>query len=180
MEDETNILEVPKSITRSILDFKWDDVKERWISTINNGKFAILHRNSAWIPQQGIRYNCSIDEKPRYALAWITGFADYPRIVIKSDRSCIVIFDPTREIKSEEYKNIYSALESDKLKDLEFVFTMYRKENKNIDVQMHEVKVEIKIKENGKSTQKTTKVQVGESVTSKDILDSIGSFINSC
>ena len=179
--EEVNILDLPELITRSILDFRYDEIKERWITKIGNGKVAILHRNSTWIPQSGIRYNCSIDEKSGYALAWITGFADYPRIIIKADRSCVVIFDPIRETESEEYSNIYLALESNKLKDLEFIFTMYRKENKEKaqDIPTREVKVEMKVKEGDKTIQKTSKIEVGESTTAKDILSTLNNFMNS-
>ena len=54
------------------LKFKYDGRKKNYVSTLPNGKIAILHRNCRNLKENSI-YRCAVKEHGKYAIAWTTG-----------------------------------------------------------------------------------------------------------
>ena len=143
--DDKNI-ETIESTTETTLMFIRDRNDRNWISRLSPGKgnsagkIVLLHRSDQTIPIPNIAYRCKIQEKQKetngkiqgYALAWIIGLAGYPRVVIKSDRTCVVIEDPSAKKKPKHYLDIYEALKD--YSDLEYLFTVFRKENRREEI----------------------------------------------
>jgi len=168
-------------VTEAILIFHRDQNDKNWISRLNNGKIVILHRSDTTIPQQGIQYHCKIDEKEGYAIAWIEGLSGYPRAIIKSDGTCVVVENPNISgKKTKTYSDIYEALQN--YEDLEFFFTIYRKENKEkIEIDkslLKDINIEIKLKAEGEPTIKANiKRKRMRNLNTKEIIDKIKSDI---
>lgn len=172
--EESKITPLP--ITRAVLDFKRDEEDRNWVSKLENGKWVILHRKSIWIPIPGVRYNVTIEEKDSHAIGWITGFCEYPRIIIRGDRTCVMTKDPTKGPEPIIYHNIYEALE--KNPDLEIIFTIYSKENKEVEKRKEQSKrIDMKIKITDTSgiefTEESIKLNVPVNQTPQDIIAKI-------
>lgn len=168
-------------MTRAILDFWRDEEDRNWVSKIPNGKFVILHRNSPWIPQPGIRYHCTLAEKERFVMAWITGFSEYPRLVIRADHSCVLVKEPSKEETKEQkiYSNIYEALETNL--ELTNVFVIYSKENKEAikpSLRSKKIEMDITIKELGglTFTENAIKLNISDESTPQDIIKELKRF----
>ena len=168
MEIENKSVNETEPITEATLMFIRDRNDRNWISRLSSGsgestgKIVLLHRSDQTIPQPNILYNCKIQEKEKeedgkkrgYALAWIIGLAGYPRVIIKADKSCVVIEHPDAKKKPRNYSDIYEALRA--YPDLEYLFTVYRKENKKEEIVdetlLRNVSIELKVKAEGEPT----------------------------
>ena len=163
MKIEDKKTEIKEPITEAVLTFIRDRNDRNWISRLSEGesagKIVLLHRSDQTIPQPNIQYLCKIQEKEKeedgkkkgYALSWIVGLAGYPRVIIKSDKSCVVIEHPNEKKKAKNYSDIYEALKS--YPKLEYLFTVYRVENRKEEIVdeslLRNIDVEIKIKAEG-------------------------------
>jgi len=126
IEEEKEIEEMdPLLDAKATLMFTRDPRNENWISRLSNGKIVLLHRSCDVVPWPGVEYLCTIQEKESHALSWILGVYQYPRVVVKADETCILIETP--EDKPKAVDHIYDALRAI---DSEYVFVLYRKENK--------------------------------------------------
>ena len=163
MKIEDKKTEIKEPITEAVLTFIRDRNDRNWISRLSEGesagKIVLLHRSDQTIPQPNIQYLCKIQEKEKeedgkkkgYALSWIVGLAGYPRVIIKSDKSCVVIEHPNEKKKAKNYSDIYEALKS--YPKLEYLFVVYRIENRKEEIVdeslLRNIDVEIKIKAEG-------------------------------
>ena len=181
-------------ITETTLMFVRDRDDRNWISRLSPGKgdsagkIVLLHRSDQTVPQPNIAYRCKIQEKQKetngkkvgYALAWIIGLAGYPRVVIKSDRSCVVIEDPSAKKKPKHYLDIYEALKD--YSDLEYLFTVYRTENRKEEIidssLLRDVNIEIKVKSEDSSIKANIKRKRLRKLDLKMIIDEIKKSIN--
>lgn len=180
--------------TEATLMFIRDRDDRNWISRLSPGKgdsagkIVLLHRSDQTIPQPNIAYRCKIQEKQKetngkilgYALAWIIGLAGYPRVVIKSDRTCVVIEDPSAGKKPKHYLDIYAALKD--YSDLEYLFTVYRTENRREEIidssLLRDVNIEIKVKSEDSSIKANIKRKRLRKLDLKMIIDEIKKSIN--
>lgn len=187
--DNKNI-ETIESTTEATLMFIRDRDDRNWISRLSPGKgdsagkIVLLHRSDQTIPQPNIAYRCKIQEKQKetngkilgYALAWIIGLAGYPRVVIKSDKTCVMIEDPSVKKKPKHYLDIYEALRD--YPDLEYLFTVYRIENRTEEKvderELKKVNIEIKVKATDELTIKSNITRKRMRTQNlKDIIDEI-------
>lgn len=166
--EENKNIEKKEPITEAVLTFIRDRNDRNWISRLSEGesagKIVLLHRSDQTIPQPNIQYLCQIQEKEKeidgkkigYALSWIVGLAGYPRVVIKSDKSCVVIEHPNEKKKPKNYSDIFEALMA--YPKLEYFFTIYRTENRKEEINdpslLRDVSIEIKIKSGDESSMK--------------------------
>lgn len=134
---------------KETLMFIRDPNNKNWISRLANGKIVMLHRSCQTVPWAGVEYLCTVQEKETHALCWILGTHHYPRIVIKSDETCILI--EKAEEKPQSIPDIYDALRAI---ESEYAFVLYRKENrvdpiikgiKKSDKEKRIIEVELKI-----------------------------------
>ena len=160
MKIEDKNTEVKEPITEAVLTFIRDRNNRNWISRLSEGesagKIVLLHRSDQTIPQPNIQYLCKIQEREKesdgkkigYALSWIVGLAGYPRVIIKADRTCVVIEHPNEKKKAKNYSDIYEALKD--YPKLEYLFVVYRVENRKEEIvdesQLRNIDIEIKIK----------------------------------
>ena len=167
-EEDKNIEET-EIITEASLMFIRDKDNRNWISRLSSGKsfgkIVLLHRSDQTIPQPNIQYRCKIQEKEKeldgkkigYALAWIIGLDGYPRVIIKADKSCVVIEHPNEKKKIKNYADIYEALIA--YPDLEYLFTIYRSENRKEEVKdaslLRDIDIDIKVKAGDESSMKS-------------------------
>lgn len=180
--------------TEATLMFIRDRNDRNWISRLSPkegdsaGKIVLLHRSDQTIPKPNIAYRCKIQEKQKetngkilgYALAWIIGLAGYPRVIIKSDKTCVVIEDPTIKKKPKHYIDIYEALRD--YSDLEYLFTVYRIENRTEEIidasLLRDVNIEIKVKSDESSIKANIKRKRLRKLDLKMIIDEIKKSIN--
>lgn len=93
-----------------ILVFHKDD-KGNFIARLTDGdsigKIVLHHRKDTVDIIEGLEYRCLVEEKPHWCFAWVLGINYYPRIVLKSDRTCIGMENnKTRKLYSDVYKAI--------------------------------------------------------------------------
>lgn len=186
--EENKNIEKKELITEAVLTFIRDRNDRNWISRLSEGesagKIVLLHRSDQTIPQPNIQYLCKIQEKEKeidgkkigYALSWIVGLAGYPRVVIKSDKSCVVIGHPNEKKKPKNYSDIFEALMA--YPKLEYFFTIYRTENReeqNTDEGLlKEVNIDIKVKTTDELSVKSKIVRKRKRDRNlKDIIDEI-------
>ena len=183
-----------EKITETTLMFVRDRNDRNWISRLSPGKgdsagkIVLLHRSDQTIPKPNIAYRCKIQEKQKetngkiqgYALAWIIGLAGYPRVVIKSDRTCVVVEDPSAKKKPKHYLDIYEALKD--YSDLEYLFTVYRIENRKEEIidssLLRDVNIEIKVKSEDSSIKANIRRKRLRKLDLKMIIDEIKKSIN--
>lgn len=125
-EENDSFQNESKNEKKETLMFVRDPNNKNWISRLANGKIVMLHRSCQIEPWPGVEYLCTVQEKETHALSWILGTYHYPRIVVKADESCILI--EKAEDKAQSISDIYTALRS---LESEFVFVLYRKENRH-------------------------------------------------
>ena len=83
------------------------DNKGNDIARLPNGKIVLHHRKDTCPVVEGIEYKCLVEEKEHWCFAWIEGPVYYPRIIVKSDRSCIGMEkSKTRRL----YPDVYAAI----------------------------------------------------------------------
>lgn len=165
MKKENKNIEDVETITEASLMFIRDKNDRNWVSRLPDGRIVLLHRADKTIPQPNIEYNCKIQEKKKeidgktlgYCLGWIVGLAGYPRAIIKADKSCVVIEHPNEKKKPKNYADIYEALNA--YPELEYLFTIYRKENRKEDVKdaslLRDIDIDIKVKAGDESSMKS-------------------------
>lgn len=83
------------------------DEKGNNVARLPNGKIVLHHRKDTVEIIEGLEYNCLLEEKPHWCFAWIKGLIYYPRIVLKSDRTCIGMENnKTRKLYPDVYKAV--------------------------------------------------------------------------
>lgn len=165
---ESDVVQTP--ITRADLDFVRDPEDKNWISKISNGKTVILHRSCEETPQLGVLYHCTITEKESYALAFITGFASYPRFICRADGKCIYTEAPN--VKPIVYSNILDAFEANT--KLDAVCAIYRRDNEIPTSEARKtITIDVKISDKtaGNSITDTLTIEIPITDTSQDVLD---------
>jgi len=173
-DTESDIVCTP--ITRADLDFVRDPEDKNWISKISNGKTVILHRSCEESPQLGVVYHCTITEKPSYALAFITGFASYPRFICRGDGKCVYTKAPNT--KPVVYNNILDAFEANT--DLDAVCAIYRRDNEVLSSEARKtIFIDVKISDRtaGNTITDTLSVEIPVSDTSQDVLNKIKTWV---
>lgn len=173
-ETEANLIE---KTYRLELDFIRDPEDKNWISKIPNGKTAILHRRCESKPQPGIKYNCTILEKESYALAYITGYSQYPRGIIRPDGQIVFLRAPNTQLKI--YPSVYDVFKYEE--DLEFLLMVLKEENRTQvfspqSIETKNVDIIIKLTESGGLTAKKTLKIVVPITDSLDMI--LGKIIN--
>ena len=108
-----------------VLVFHRDKDDKNWISRLFNGKVAILHRADPTIPQPNVPYLCKVDEKEKYAIAWILGLHAYPRAIITPPPRRFVYLESPGD-KPAIHTDLFSIFDSH---DLEYLYIRYPKEN---------------------------------------------------
>ena len=166
MEDKDNI---------QVLVFHRDKEDKNWISRLKNGKIAILHRADTTTPQPNVPYLCKVDEKEKYAIAWIQSLYAYPRVIVTPPpRRYIYLESPGN--KPTIYTDILSIFDAH---DLEYLYVKYPKENrKEIDTPSTEsyrdIEIDVRIKIGSESTLKSSFIiKRPRNVDAKTIFDEI-------
>ena len=162
-----------------VLVFHRDKDDKNWISRLFNGKVAILHRADPTIPQPNVPYLCKVDEKEKYAIAWILGLHAYPRAIITPPPRRFVYLESPGD-KPAIHTDLFSIFDSH---DLEYLYIRYPKENrKEADTpsteSYREVSIDLRIKIGSESTIKYSfTIKRPRNMDAKTILDEIKSKI---
>jgi len=162
-----------------ILIFHRDKEDKNWISRLANGKIAILHRADPTIPQPNVPYLCKVDEKEKYAIAWIQSLYAYPRAIITPQKQFVFLNNPGD--KPSIYLDILSIFDAN---DIEYLYVKYPEENKKIietpsTENYRDVNIDLRIKIGSESTLKYSfTIKRPRNMDAKTILDEIKSKIN--
>jgi len=162
-----------------VLIFHRDKEDKNWISRLANGKIAILHRADPTIPQPNVPYLCKVDEKEKYAIAWIQSLYAYPRAIITPQKQFVFLNNPGD--KPSIYLDILSIFDAN---DIEYLYVKYPEENKKITEtpsteNYRDVNIDLRIKIGSESTLKYSfTIKRPRNMDAKTILDEIKSKIN--
>jgi len=162
-----------------VLIFHRDKEDKNWISRLANGKIAILHRADPTIPQLNVPYLCKVDEKEKYAIAWIQSLYAYPRAIITPQKQFVFLNNPGD--KPSVYLDILSIFDAN---DIEYLYVKYPEENKKIietpsTENYRDVNIDLRIKIGSESTLKYSfTIKRPRNMDAKTILDEIKSKIN--
>jgi len=162
-----------------VLVFHRDKDDKNWISRLANGKIAILHRADPTTPQPNVPYLCKVDEKEKYAIAWIQSLHAYPRVIITPPPRRFVYIGAPGE-KPAIHTDILSIFDTH---GLEYLYVKYPQENRE-EVRVpstencRDVNIDIRIKIGSESTIKySCTIKRPRNMDAKTILDEIKSKI---
>lgn len=171
---EASSTDKPAAIHTQLI-FELDKDGRNYISKLSCGKTTILHRNDKTIPERGVAYNCVIQEKDDYALAWIIGIANYPRVIPRLDGRFIYVESPhDKGVTFATLRELFETI------DREVVSMIYRKEARLTSTSQIETKpyeISIEVKGDGKTIKKDLQTRMRIDETPADIIAKVESCI---